>query len=77
MNRTDFAAIVGEAVRENAPGARVDLRGLRGGLYAIAAAILLLALLMLPVSILAVEAIYAQVLLYQSLDDHKTKTAGR
>lgn len=72
MTRTEFA----ELIRENSGGTRVDLRGLKGGLYAIAGAILLLALLMLPVTILACEAIYAQVLLREKMEEMKQKHPG-
>lgn len=65
MTRTEFAEAVGDAVRENVPrAAKPDTRPL----YAIAAAIGLLAVLMLPVSILAIEAIFAQVWIKQKID---------
>jgi hypothetical protein len=69
MTRADLA----EMIRENTPAPRVDVRPIRGPMYAIAGAILLVALMLLPVAVLAVEVIYGQVKLYQAMEEHRAK----
>jgi hypothetical protein len=71
MSNDDFADLGATPVRKNSAVPRLDVRPLRGPLFLIAGALLLLALLLLPVSILAVEAIFAKAALVQAIQDYK------